>query len=53
MGCNIFPPLNNICEVKKKCYPENVTMTDHLVSVLLQYLLDHTTKRPVDKEVIE
>ncbi|CAH0556720.1 unnamed protein product [Brassicogethes aeneus] len=42
---NLYPPYNQIREAKKLCYPNDITATDHSVSVKLQSLLDHTTCR--------
>lgn len=45
IGHNIFPSYRKIIEAKKKCYPDNIDVTEKLVKVNLQDLLDHTSRR--------
>ena len=44
-GYDILPPYAKVLEEKKKCYPDNVEITESEASVSLQSLLDHTTTR--------
>lgn len=43
--CRIFPNYKNIMIAKKKCYPDNLSVTETSATVPLQDLLDHTSKR--------
>ncbi|EFN64878.1 hypothetical protein EAG_09125, partial [Camponotus floridanus] len=45
IGHNIFPSYRKIIEAKKKCYPDNIIVTEKLAKVSLQDLLDHTSRR--------
>lgn len=40
-----YPPYEKLRCLKKDCYPDNVTITEHGASVHLQSLLDHTIHR--------
>ena len=42
---NIFPPYHIIRETKKKCYPQNVSITETSATIKLQSLVDHTIER--------
>ncbi|EFN71130.1 hypothetical protein EAG_13606, partial [Camponotus floridanus] len=44
-GADLYPNYHRILEAKKRCYPENMNITDKSAEVPLQSLLDHTTMR--------
>lgn len=44
-NCDIYPPYDDIITGKKKCYPNNVEITESGCKIPLQDLLDHTTNR--------
>lgn len=54
-GCNILPSYQALLNAKKKCYPDNLTITDCKAEVELQNLLDHTAGRilEVQKDVLD
>lgn len=41
----IYPPYDIIMAAKKRCYPDNLIVSESGFYVPLQDLLDHTTKR--------
>lgn len=45
IGSDIFPPYYVVLDAKKKCYPENVQVTESCGQIGLQELLDHTVTR--------
>lgn len=45
---DIYPAYNRIREVKKQCYPTNISVTEKSAEVNLQDLLDHTAKRIIE-----
>lgn len=45
IGHNIFPSYRKVIEAKKKCYPDNIDVTEKSAQVSLQDLLDHTSRR--------
>jgi len=47
-GADLYPPYSRVLEAKRRCYPENMTITETSASVLLQSLLDHTAERICD-----
>lgn len=44
-GYDILPPYIKVSEEKKKCYPNEIRVSEKEASVSLQSLMDHTTKR--------
>ncbi|KAK2579430.1 hypothetical protein KPH14_002642 [Odynerus spinipes] len=42
---NIYPNYEVITEAKKRCYPNNIIITESFAEVSLQSLLDHTVMR--------
>lgn len=54
-NANIYPSYPVISETKKKCYPENISVTEKVAEIPLQDLLDHTVRRlfEVQLEVLE
>lgn len=48
-NANIWPNYNQVREAKKNCRPEGVCYGETEVVVSLQALLDHTTKRLLEK----
>lgn len=44
-NCNIYPNYEAVTQSKKKCYPENMSITEASAEISLQALLDHTAKR--------
>lgn len=42
---NIYPSYDNVLTAKKKCYPENIHVTESYFKIELQHLLDHTITR--------
>lgn len=50
-----LPAYGKLIEAKKKCYPENIKVTESTAEVELQSLLDHTATRIVDfqKDVLD
>lgn len=42
---NLFPAYEQIMNVKKECYPDNIEVTDVTAKVNLQSLLNHTASR--------
>lgn len=53
IGHNIFSNYRKIIEAKKKCYPDNIDVTEKMVKVSLQDLLDHTSKRIMETKTQE
>lgn len=45
IGYNIFPSYKEIADSKKKCYPDDIIVTETMAKVGLQELLDHSAKR--------
>lgn len=54
-GANIYPAYNTISEVKKKCYPNNISISESEAAIPLQDLLDLTIRRlfEVQSEVFQ
>lgn len=52
---NIYPNYETITAAKKKCYPDNLVITESIAEAPLQNLLDHTVVRLFQalKEVVE
>lgn len=50
---NYFPSYRKLLEEKKKCYPEDVEVTEKSASVKLQSLLDHTANRILESQSID
>lgn len=50
----VLPSYDKVTDAKKKCYPENIKVTESTAEVELQSLLDHTATRIVEfqKELI-
>lgn len=48
-----FPEYRHIKDEKKKCYPENVTVTETSASIKLQSLLNHTAQRIIETKSID
>lgn len=48
VGSKVLPSYPFITEAKKKCYPDNVSITEISTKVSLQSLINHTTKRICD-----
>lgn len=44
-GADLYPNYHRILEAKKRCYSENINITDKSAEVPLQSLLDHITMR--------
>lgn len=44
-NCNMYPSYEAVTESRKKCYPENLIVTESSASIPLQNLLDHTAQR--------
>lgn len=44
-GDKLYPSYNKIQTAKKKCYPQNITVTENGAKIKLQSLLDHTTSQ--------
>ncbi|KAL4126307.1 hypothetical protein QTP88_010529 [Uroleucon formosanum] len=44
-NCNIYPSYEILKIEKKKCYPDNINVTEISCEIPLQDLLNHTTKR--------
>lgn len=44
-GYDILPPYSKVLEEKKKCYPDEIKVTEKDAHVSLQSLLDHTAQR--------
>ena len=48
-NANIWPSYAKVLEYKKKCRPDGMVFGEFSAYVPLQQLLDHTTKRILDK----
>lgn len=46
-GIDMYPSYHMIIEAKKKCYPNNITITEQSAEIQLQSLIDHLAKRLV------
>lgn len=44
-NANIYPSYENILDSKKKCYPNNINITETFCEIPIQNLLDHTCTR--------
>ncbi|KAG5886038.1 hypothetical protein JTB14_000017 [Gonioctena quinquepunctata] len=44
-SCNLYPNYEFVIKAKKKCYPDNILITESSAEIQLQSLLDHTIKR--------
>jgi hypothetical protein len=44
-NCKIYPSYENVIEAKKRCYPDNLHVTETSCKIPMQDLLNHTTKR--------
>ena len=49
-GCYMYPPYEQVLCEKKKCYPENIFVTEFEAKVPLQSVLDHTVKRLLEDQ---
>lgn len=47
----ILPSYHKVLSAKKKCYPENLLVTESKAEVKLQNLLDHTTSRLLESQI--
>ena len=48
-NANIWPSYSKVLESKKRCRPDGIIFEELSAHVPLQQLLDHTTKRILDK----
>ncbi|EFN80814.1 hypothetical protein EAI_17373, partial [Harpegnathos saltator] len=46
-GVDLYPNYHRILEAKKRCYPDNISISDQS-EVSLQSLLDHTATRLIE-----
>lgn len=46
----IYPPYNEVREAKRKCYPDDISITEDFAKVPLQNLLDHTALRIIEDQ---
>ena len=44
-GMNVYPSYERVLEARKRCYPSGVACTENMGEVLLQDLVDHTSRR--------
>lgn len=44
-NCPLYPNYESIIKAKKRCYPDNIVITEISAEIPLQDLLDHTLKR--------
>ena len=49
-NADIYPPYNEVREAKRKCYPDNISITEDSAKVPLQNLLDHTALRIIEDQ---
>ena len=49
----IFPTYQNALNAKKVCYPENISVSETTAEQPLQNLLDHTSMRLVNLELVK
>ena len=47
---NIYPTYNEVREAKRKCYPEDISISEDPAKVPLQSLLDHTALRIIEEQ---
>lgn len=54
-ACDILPSYQSVLAVKKKCYTENLSVSESKAEVELQSLLNHTTSRILEsqKEILD
>ena len=45
-GADLYPSYHKILEVKQRCYPRNVKVTESLADIPLQNLLEHNCSTP-------
>lgn len=45
VGCDLFLPYYKVLNAKKRCYPDDIDVTESYACVALQALLDHTAER--------
>lgn len=44
-NCSLYPNYESVIKAKKRCYPDNLKITENLAEVPLQDLINHTIKR--------
>jgi len=52
-NCDIYPPYSSILEAKKKCYPDDLHISESNCSVPMQSLVDHTVHRIFEIETVK
>ena len=52
-NADIFPTYQNVLSSKKVCYPENISVSETTAEQPLQNLLDHTSMRLVNSELVK